>query len=198
MTPFRLHSRRAGIRCGFLSALLFAIIGTTCAEAIADGFPAPTGIGLSAASGDQTHQFGLSTYWDSVCVCAPLSQYGLALRIYGQIAYWRGTERPSEHESLWEGSVTPTLVWLGPSIGPATLFTELGVGVSGLSKVRLNIDRQFATAFQFNEHLGVGLAFGEKRKYEVAGYIRHVSNGSIKQQNDGDTVIGGVVRMRFD
>jgi lipid A 3-O-deacylase len=120
------------------------------------------------------------------------------VRIYGQIAYWRGTERPSDHESLWEGSVTPTLVWMGPSIGAATLFTELGVGISGLTETRLNTERQFATAFQFNEHYGVGLAFGEKRKYELAAYIRHVSNGSIKLQNDGDTFYGSVFRVKID
>lgn len=178
--------------------VLCAITGGACLNAAAEGFPAPTGIGLTAASGDQTTLYGVSTYWDSVCVCAPLARYDLGVRIYGQIAYWRGTERPSDHESLWEGSITPTLVWMGPAIGAATLFTELGVGISGLTETRLNTDRQFATAFQFNEHYGVGLAFGEKRKYEVAAYIRHVSNGSIKQQNDGDTFYGGVFRVRID
>ncbi len=198
MNPFRLPPRSAEIRARFLNVLLSAIVCVACADAVADGFPAPTGIGLTAASGDQTTLYGVATYWDSVCVCAPLAQYGLGVRIYGQIAYWRGTERPSAHESLWEGSVTPTLMWMGPSVGSATFFTELGVGVSGLSKTRLNRDRQFATTFQFNEHLGVGLAFGEKRKYEIAGYVRHVSNGSIKQQNDGETFFGGVLRTRFD
>ena len=179
-----------------LSALLLAIAGTS-ANAAADGY-APTGIGLTAASGNQTTLYGVQAFWDSVCTCAPLAQYDLKLRIYGQIAYWRGTERPSDHEYLWEGSVTPTLVWWGPSVGASQLFTELGVGVSGLTDTRLNTQRQFATAFQFNEHFGVGLAFGEKRKYEVAAYVRHVSNGSIKQQNDGNTFFGGVFRVKFD
>ena len=198
MNPFRHSSRSAGIRRLVANISLSAILCAVCAGAVADGFPAPTGIGLTAASGDQTTLYGVSTYWDSVCVCQPVAQYGLGVRIYGEIAYWRGTQRPSDHQSLWEGSVTPTLMWFGPSVGPATFFTELGVGVSGLSKVRLNVERQFATAFQFNEHFGAGLAFGEKRKYEIAAYVRHVSNGSIKQQNDGDTFFGGVLRMKFD
>jgi hypothetical protein len=186
------------IRRRVFLALASTIICAAGADAFADGFPAPTGIGLTGASGNETTLYGVSTYWDSVCACAPLAQYGLGVRIYGQIAYWKGTQRPSDFRSLWEGSVTPTLVWLGPSVGAATLFTEMGLGVSGLTKTRLNQDRSFATAFQFNEHFGVGLAFGEKRKYEVAGYIRHVSNGSIKQQNDGDTFFGGVFRVRLD
>jgi Lipid A 3-O-deacylase (PagL) len=184
-------------RCA-ASALLSAMASAACVNAAADGFPAPTGIGATVASGDQTTLYGIQTYWDSVCACEPLVKYDLSVRTYGQISYWEGTERPSDHPSLWEGSVTPTLVWTGPSLGAATLFTELGVGISGITRVRLNTDRQFATAFQFNEHYGVGLAFGEKRKYEVAAYARHVSNGSIKQQNDGDTFFGGVFRVKFD
>ena len=198
MNPHHLFERSPEIRRRVLSVLLSAITSAAFANAAADGFPAPTGVGLTAASGDQTTLYGVSTYWDSVCACAPLAQYGLGVRIYGQIAYWRGTQRPSDHPSLWEASVTPTLLWMGPNVGAATVFTELGVGISGLSKVRLNVERQFATAFQFNEHYGVGLAFGEKRKYEVAAYVRHVSNGSIKQQNDGDTFFGGVFRVKLD
>ena len=165
-----------------LGALLAAMISAASANAAADGFPAPTGLGVTAASGDQTTLYGLSTYWDSVCTCAPLAERDLGVRIYAQVAYWRGTQRPSDFPSLWEVSVTPTLRW----------------NVSGISHTRINQDRQFATGFQFNEHFGVGLAFGEKRRYEVAAYVRHVSNGSIKQQNDGETFFGGVFRVALD
>src|ERR1019366_9980273 len=105
-----------------------------CANAAADGIPAPTGVGLTVASGDQTTLYGVSTYWDSVCVCGPLAERGLDVRIYGQIAYWRGTQRPSEFPSLWEGSVTPALRWMGPSVGAATVFAEIGLAFGGLSK----------------------------------------------------------------
>jgi hypothetical protein len=197
MNRHRRFDRLSDMKRYVLSALLLAIAGATSANATADGW-APTGIGFTGASGNQTTLYGVQAFWDSVCACAPLKQYDLSMRVYGQIAYWRGTERPSDHEYLWEGSGTPTLVWMGPSIGATTLFTELGVGISFLSATRINTQRIFSTSFQFNEHLGVGLAFGEKRKYEVAAYVRHVSNGSIKEQNDGNTFFGGVFRVKFD
>ena len=189
--------RRPEVRRRVLSVLLAAITCTAGASAAADGFR-PTGLGVTVAGGDQITLYGLSTYWDSVCTCAPLAERGLDVRVYAQVAYWRGTERPSDHQSLWEGSVTPALRWMGPAVGAATLFTDLGLGVSLISQTRINRDRQFATTFQFNEHFGVGLAFGEKRRYEVAAYVRHVSNGSIKQQNDGETFFGGVFRVALD
>jgi lipid A 3-O-deacylase len=193
-----LPDRHPEIKRRVLSVLLAAITSAAGANAAADGFPAPTGLGVTVASGDQTTLYGLSTYWDSVCTCAPLAERGLDVRIYAQVAYWRGTQRPSDFPSLWEGSVTPALRWMGPSVGAAAIFTELGLGVSGISKTRINENRQFATTFQFNEHFGVGLAFGEKRRYELAAYVRHVSNGSIKQQNDGETFFGGVFRVALD
>jgi hypothetical protein len=199
MNPDHLFERHPGVQRRVLSVLLAAITSTAGVNAAADGFfRAPTGLGVSVASGDQTTLYGLSTYWDSVCTCAPLAERGLDVRLYAQVAYWRGTERPSDHQSLWEGSVTPALRWMGPAVGAATLFTDLGLGVSLISQTRINRDRQFATTFQFNEHFGVGLAFGEKRRYEVAAYVRHVSNGSIKQQNDGETFFGGVFRVALD
>jgi hypothetical protein len=198
MNPDHLFERRPEVRRRVLSVLLAAISCTAGANVAADGFRAPTGIGVTAASGDQTTLYGLSTYWDSVCTCAPLAERGLDVRIYAQVAYWRGTQRPSDFPSLWEGSVTPTLRWMGPSVGAAAIFTELGLGVSAISETRINENRQFATTFQFNEHFGVGLAFGDKRRYELAAYVRHVSNGSIKQQNDGETFFGGVFRVALD
>lgn len=178
-----------------LLALITAVAG---ADAVAAGLFSPTGVGATVASGDQITLYGVSTYWDGVCACAPLTERGLDVRIYAQVAYWHGTQRPSDVQSLWEGSITPALRWMGPSVGAGNLFTDLGLGISLISKTRINQDRQFATAFQFNEHFGVGLAFGEKGRYEVAAYVRHVSNGSIKQQNDGATFFGGVFRMALN
>src|SRR5207302_10848411 len=137
LTHMKLHSLLSGrpkIFRRVLDVLVAAMISAASANAAADGFRAPTGIGVTVASGDQTTLYGLSTYWDSICTCAPLAERGLDLRIYAQVAYWRGTERPSDHQSLWEGSVTPALRWMGPAVGAATLFTDLGLGVSLISQ----------------------------------------------------------------
>jgi lipid A 3-O-deacylase len=101
--------------------------------------------------------------------CAQLTERGLDARVYAQIAYWRGHERPTEFPSLWEASVTPTLRWTAPAIGAAAFFTEAGVGIGVLSATRIDETRHLASAFQFNEQFGLALAFGAKRRYELAG-----------------------------
>jgi Lipid A 3-O-deacylase (PagL) len=194
----QLFHQYSAIRRYALRVLLAIMATAVGANAVADGIATPTGLGVTAASGKQSKLYGLAAYWDSVCTCAPLDERGLNVRIYGQIAYWRGNERPTDFPFLWEASVTPALRWMGPAIGEAAFFAEAGLGISALSATRLNETRHFASTFQFNEHFGVGLAFGPKHRYEVATYLRHVSNGSIKQPNDGNTFVGGVFRVALD
>ena len=186
-----LPERRPKIFRRVLGVLVAAIISAASANAAADGFRAPTGLGVTVASGDQTTLYGLSTYWDSICTCAPLAERGLDVRIYAQIAYWHGTQRPSDFRSLWEGSVTPALRWIGPSVGPAAVFAEVGLGVSGISHTRINQDRQFSTGFQFNEHFG---AHFPNQDFDTIGGLVTDAFGRVPRR--GDSVeIGG---FRFE
>lgn len=164
----------------------------------ADVMRGPDGVAFTGANGNQTDVFGVGAYWNSLCVCAPLKEKGFDTRLAAQIAYWHGNERPTDHESLWEASVTPYLRWTSPAMGPATLFLEAGLGASLLSDTRINTERHFGSTFQFNEQGNVGVAFGPRNRYEIAGFVRHVSNGGIKQPNNGITVFGGMLRVGFE
>ena len=54
-----------------------------------------------------------------------------------------------------------------------------------LSATSLNAQRQFSTAFQFGDHVGVGVRFGDKGKYELGYRYQHFSNAGIKEPNQG-------------
>ncbi len=178
------------------SVLLAAMFSVAAASAAP--FPAPDGIAFTGANGNQTDIVGVGTYWSSLCPCTPLKERGFDTRLAAQIAYWRGNERPTDHKSLWEASVTPYLRWTSPAIGPVAVFAEAGVGASLLSATRINTERHFGSAFQFNEQGNVGVSFGPRNRYELAGFVRHVSNGGFKQPNNGITVFGGVLRVGFE
>jgi hypothetical protein len=154
----------------------------------------PDGAALTVGYGDQVAIYGVAAYWDSLCACAILKDHGFDTRLVAQVAYWRGRQRPTAHESLWDASLTPMLRWAGPGVSGAQLFIEAGVGVRLLSATRINEDRGLGSAFQFGEIGGLGISFGEHHRYEVGAYVQHVSNGSIKQPNDGLTVFGVVLR----
>jgi hypothetical protein len=175
--------------------LVLALTISVAPLAFAGGMP--DGVAVSAADGNQVKMYGIGTFWNSLCACAPLKDLGFDTRLLAQISYWHGYDEPSDHRSLWEASATPTLRWSTPA-GPAAIFAEVGVGVSVLSATRINSERNFGSAFQFNEQGGLGVAFGEHRRFEVAGFVRHVSNGGIKEPNNGITFFGGVFRVALD
>jgi lipid A 3-O-deacylase len=179
---------------GFLLALALCI----SSSAFAGPFPIPDGIAVTGADGNQVKMFGIGTFWNSLCACAPLKELGFDTRLLAQLSYWRGYDESTDHRSLWEASVTPTLRWIAPATGPVAVFAEAGVGASALSATRINSERRFGSTFQFNEQGGLGVAFGEHRRFELAAYVRHVSNGGIKQPNNGITFFGGVFRVALD
>jgi hypothetical protein len=63
-------------------------------------------------------------------------------------------------------------------------FSEIGIGASLLSETQLH-DRKLDTIFQISTHLGLGLGFGSKGRYEVAYRFQHLSNADISDNNDG-------------
>ena len=182
------------LRVGTSIAVAFA----ACA-AHAAGTLLPDGASFNVGSGDQTQIYGLAAHWNSLCACEAAASAGFTVRMEAQIDYWKGTQTPSDHRSDWYASVTPSLRWTAAATALGAVFAEIGIGGGFLSDTHVNVDRHFATSFQFNEQGSLGFAFGPHRRYEFAAFARHVSNGDIKKaDNDGITYFGGSLRAYFE
>jgi hypothetical protein len=94
----------------------------------------------------------------------------------------------SEHGVVTQVSLIPVLRY-GMDEGRSPWFVEGGVGVTVTSSVYRSSDKQFSTAFNFGDHLGVGRAFGEDRNDEIALRAEHFSNAGIKHPNPGQNFI---------
>jgi lipid A 3-O-deacylase len=121
-----------------------------------------------------------------------LSLYGL-----GRVSFWRGRADHSRDEHMVDIGAAPVLHLEESSAREFTPYLEASVGLNLLSQTRINESRQFSTAFQFGEFLGLGATFGEKRRYDVALRVEHVSNGGIKKPNDGLTYGALVFQYRI-
>ncbi len=64
-------------------------------------------------------------------------------------------------------------------------YVELGLGLHLLSKTSVGLERKFGSAVQFGSHLGVGLRFGDKGRYDLSYRYQHLSNAGIKAPNQG-------------
>jgi hypothetical protein len=118
-----------------------------------------------------------------------------------QLGMWRGRDTAAASDrQLFDGSVTSVLTMRAPSRMSWTPYAEIGFGAHLISRTSINAvdaDREFSTAFQFGEFLGVGAVVGAREQYSLAARIQHVSNGGIQRPNDGITFAEVVMRYRF-
>jgi opacity protein-like surface antigen len=99
------------------------------------------------------------------------------------LGYWRRDDvLVGQNDEITEIGLTPVFRLQGNQLkGP---YAEVGIGFHLLSKTSLG-DKQFSTAFQFGEHLGVGYRFGAKGAFDVSYRYQHLSNADIKRPNSG-------------
>lgn len=64
-------------------------------------------------------------------------------------------------------------------------YFEGAIGAHLITSEFNNADRRFSTAFQFGDHIGIGVRFGDHHQFDLAYRLQHLSNGSIKQPNPG-------------
>jgi hypothetical protein len=177
----------AALRCLIAAAILWS--GATRGSGLA-----PDGVDFTGGYGNNVSIYGAGVHWNSLCTCAALKNAGFDVKLAAQLAYWKGHEHPASNSSLWDVSLTPILRWTAPDGAPARFFVEAGIGAHLLSDTRINTERVFSTAFQFGEIGVVGVAFGERYRYEIGALVQHVSNGAIKEPNNGLTYFGAVFR----
>jgi len=125
------------------------------------------------------------------------NDWSMSLYGKGAVALWQGRDRDAEDKRVVDLGAYPVLHLERNTTEPFSPYFEASVGVNLLSKTQINDNRQFSTAFQFGEFLGAGVAFGEKRRYELGLRVQHVSNGNIKFPNDGLTYGSLVFQYRL-
>jgi lipid A 3-O-deacylase len=113
-----------------------------------------------------------------------------------QIGSWRGRDSQAGNRHIADTSFTPMLK-LHSTSGKCQPYVELGIGAHLLSHTATNGNRHFGTAFQFGEFLGAGLDFGSRTQWGLGVRIQHVSNGGIKEPNDGITFGEMLIRYGY-
>lgn len=185
-----MHSRVRPRALALLIPIAIALVSTPAGAG--DGPPTLFG-GVTAGNGNDVDVYGIQAVWAPRVESPFFARTGLEPRLAGQIAYWHGRDAGTDHPSLVDASLIPLLRWPLSTTAEFRPFVEVGLGIHLLSHTWIN-DRQLATAFNFGSHGGAGIAFGAQQRWELAGFIHHVSNGRIKQPNDGLTYFGVTLR----
>jgi hypothetical protein len=93
-----------------------------------------------------------------------------------------GNVATGQNANITDLGVTPVFRLEGNSrTGP---YAEAAIGFHLLSRTQLG-DKRFSTAFQFGDHLGLGYRFGVHGAFDISYRYQHLSNGGIKEPNQG-------------
>ncbi len=99
---------------------------------------------------------------------------------------WSGQKAGSDNQTVTEIGVTPVFRLERKEVSGMAPYLEGGfIGLHLISPTFIYTERRFGTAFQFGNHVGIGMHFGGRHQFDLAYRIQHMSNGGIKQPNNG-------------
>lgn len=73
--------------------------------------------------------------------------------------------------------------------GRSAWFAEGGIGISTMDQHFVTPSKQFTTAFNFVDVVGIGRSFGTARDQEIGLRLQHVSNAGIREPNPGQNFV---------
>jgi lipid A 3-O-deacylase len=102
------------------------------------------------------------------------------------VGYWDGKNGEHGAGDLFELGFTPVFrfqrnPYTDLAIAP---YVEGAIGAHLLSETWIS-GRDLSTNFQFGSHIGLGMRVGKSQRLDLGYRFQHLSNGSIKGENDG-------------
>jgi lipid A 3-O-deacylase len=111
------------------------------------------------------------------------------------VSHWSG-RGITGRQSFTQVGLLP-LVRLRLDGGRSPWFVEGGIGISVMDRTFRTQDKEFSTAFNFVDVVGVGRSLGADRRREISLRISHISNANIKKPNPGEEFLQLRYAMMF-
>lgn len=112
------------------------------------------------------------------------------------VSRWDARAEGGGRRGFTQVGVLPMLR-LRPDAGRSPWFVEAGIGISTMNPIFTTDRKQFSTAFNFVDVVGVGHSFGATRQHELGLRLQHVSNASIRSPNPGQNFLQLRYATRF-
>ncbi|WP_435628448.1 acyloxyacyl hydrolase [Candidatus Ferrigenium straubiae] len=101
------------------------------------------------------------------------------------LGYWHSHSQAAGNQNIKDIGITPVFRLQQKNPGVFAPYAEGAIGFHLITPTYINASRRFGSAFQFGDHLGVGARFGDRRQFDLGFRYQHLSNGGIKQPNQG-------------
>jgi len=161
---------------------LFTALSLTASISHAEG-SSPDSASIEYGTGNLTRLARVAMQWD--WNKAWFDSNGTHLGGYWDLslAEWQGRAWDGidgNDKDLTDVGITPVFRFENDS--KQGFYAEAGVGAHLLSHLYDNNRRDFSTAFQFGDHIGIGY---EMKNWSFGIKLQHFSNGAIKHPNPG-------------
>jgi hypothetical protein len=111
------------------------------------------------------------------------------------LGYWDNDSTAKTNSSIADVGLTPVFRFQQNNPTGISPYAEAGIGIHLLSETEVSPKRQFGSSFQFGDHLGAGVRFGDKGRYDLGYRYQHLSNAGIKEPNQG--IIFHQLRLQY-
>lgn len=98
---------------------------------------------------------------------------------------WRGRSAAGNNQTVTDVGITPVFRLQQKNPSGFAPYAEAAIGFHLITPTFINADRKFGSAFQFGDHVGVGVRFGKHQQFDLGYRFQHLSNGGIKKPNQG-------------
>ncbi|HXF65972.1 MAG TPA: acyloxyacyl hydrolase [Burkholderiales bacterium] len=97
----------------------------------------------------------------------------------------KGDSPAGGNNELANIGITPVFRLQQKSPSAVAPFFEAGLGLHFFSEKRIHAAKTFGSTYEFGSHVGIGVRFGPKHRFELGYRFRHFSNAGIKKPNPG-------------
>ena len=98
---------------------------------------------------------------------------------------WRGHSSYGDNQTVTDLGLTPVFRFEQKVPSSVAPYLEGAIGFHLISPAFINAQRRFGSSFQFGDHIGAGVRLGDHQQYDLGYRFQHLSNGGIKQPNQG-------------
>lgn len=146
---------------------------------------ASNGIAIEAGQGNSTDmgRISFTRQWESKW----FSEGDWYLTGYWEVSLGRWHSNAPGGRTIWDVGLTPVFRLQPKAVNGFRPYIEAAVGIHLIDHTHVNSSRDMSTSFQFGDHAGIGLTFGDRGQFDLGYRYQHLSNADIKKPNDGIT-----------
>ncbi|MCB5189853.1 acyloxyacyl hydrolase [Methylobacillus arboreus] len=142
------------------------------------------GISLTAGSGSEADMANIALHWNWDKRWFAEGDWFLSGYWELGASFWKGNG-PSPRKEIYGIGFTPVFRFERQPINGIAPYIEGGIGINQFSGKQVNGDTSMGSRFEFSDHIGLGLKFGERQQYDLSYRFQHYSNAGITSENPG-------------